>query len=112
MKPLLKNDLENFTLRFDKFIDAEIRSINVISATSIKVTMACQDRSRGFDWLCITLEFSNVSDASLVDTSKLPFIDMSEGIEIRYEDSKFIFTIKNATIFIASSSIKYEESPF
>ncbi len=112
MKPLLKNELANFTSRFAKFMDAEIRSIDVLSATTIKVTIACQDSARGFDWLTLTLEFSNVTDASLVDNSKLSFIDMSEGAEVRYEDESFIFDIKNATILIKSSNIKYEEGLF
>jgi hypothetical protein len=112
MKPLLKDELKSFVLRFNKFIDAEVRSIDITSATNIDVVIACQDSLRGFDWLSISLEFCNVIDASVVENSKLSFIDLSEGIDIRYENSSFIFEIKNATIFINSSSIKYEEGLF
>jgi len=121
MKPLLAKELPNFTSRFGNFIDAEIRSIEVLSPISMKVVIACQDSARGFDWLTLNLEFSAVSDARLLEDSKLSLIDMSDGVSLIYEDNNFGFGIgeyhnlsgiKNATSYIISSSIKYEEGQF
>ena len=121
MKPLLPKELPSFIKRFGNFIDAEIRTIEVISPTTMKVVIACQDSARGFDWLTINLEFTDISDARLLDNSKLPLIDMSDGISLIYEDNSFAFGIgdyynlsgiKNATSYIISSSIKYEEGSF
>ena len=112
MKPLLKNTLDSFLKRFGNFIDAEIRSIDATSPTTISAVIACQDSARGFDWLTINFEFCGVIDASLIQNSKLRFIDMSSGLDITYRDGSFVFSINNATIFIKSSTIKYEEGLF
>ncbi|MCK9491546.1 MAG: hypothetical protein M0Q24_05610 [Sulfurimonas sp.] len=121
MKPLLEKDLERFCTRFIKFVDAELRSFEVISKDVIKVVIATQDSSRDYDWVTITLEFNNVSDAKLLKDDKLSLIDMSDGLTILSQDSLFafgvgnydnIFGIKNAICYIISSSIKYKEEQF
>lgn len=121
MKPLLAKDLPNFIKRFGNFLDAEIRSVEVISSTVMQVVIACQDSARGFDWLTLNLEFSGVTDAVLLDNSKLTLVDMSDGISLINEDKTFAFGlgdynnlsgIKNALSYIISSSIKYEEGSF
>ena len=87
----------------------------------MKVVIACQDSARGFDWLTIDLECSDIIDARLLEDSKLSLIDMSDGITFINEDNYFAFGIgnyhnlsgiKNATCYIVSSSIKYEEGLF
>ena len=121
MKPLLAKELANFTSRFGNFVDAKIRSIEVVSPTAMKVVFGCQDSARGFDWLSINLECSNVVDAKLIDNNKLSMIDMSDGISLIYEDGNFAFgignydkqtNIKSASSYIISSTLKYEEGPF
>ncbi len=121
MKPLLAKELPNFVSRFGNFVDAEIRSINIISPTVMSVTIGCQDSARGFDWLSINLECSNVVDARLIDEKKLSLIDMSDGASLLHEDGNFAFgignhdnhsSLKNATSYIVSSTIKYEEDLF
>ncbi|WP_324171758.1 hypothetical protein [Sulfurimonas sp.] len=121
MKPLLKTELPNFLKRFGNFIDGEIRSIDIISPTIIKVTMAAQDSARGFDWLSINLEFSNIIDAKLIENSKLSLLDTSEGLALFFQDDCFAFSIsnytnlenvKNSLFYIISSNIKYEEDLF
>ena len=121
MKPLLSKDIPNFVKRFGNFVDAEIRTIEVVSPTTMRVAIACQDSARGFDWLTITLECSDILDARLLDDSKLSLIDMSDGASIIFEDDNFAFGIgdyhnlsgiKNAISYIISSSLKYEEGPF
>ena len=121
MKPLLKKDLPNFMERFGSFIDGEVRHVEVVSPTVIKVVLAGQDSARAFDWITVELEFSNVSDAGLLDNSKLSLIDMSEAISIINEDNLFAFglgqysnlsSIKNSNLYIISESIKYLEGAF
>ena len=121
MRPLLTKDLPNFLERFEYFTDGEFRCIDVISPSVIKVTLAGQDSARGFDWITVELEFSGVSDAALIESSKLPFIDMSSGINITFNDNKFAFAvdkcynisnITNSICYIVSSSIKCKEGAF
>ncbi len=121
MKPLLAKELPSFVSRFGNFVDAQIRSIDVISPTTINVIIACQDMARGFDWLSINLELSNITDARLLEESKLSLIDMSDGISIIYDDNKFAWgvgaydnlsSIKNSTTYIVSSNIKFKEGAF
>ena len=80
VKPLLKKDLSAFLKRFDGFKDAELRSIEIISPTIVKITLAVQDSAREFDWITIKLELSEIIDARLLENSKLPHVDMSVGI--------------------------------
>ncbi len=121
VKPLLPKELPSFVSRFGNFVDAEIRSINIVSPKTMNIVIACQDSARGFDWLTITLECNNIIDARLIENSKLSLVDMSEGASLIYEDGNFslgigsynnLSGIKNATIYIISSSIKYEEGSF
>ncbi len=121
MKPLLAKDIKPLLARFNNFADAELRSIEIISPTIIKITLAGQDSARGFDWLTICFEFSGVLDAKLLENSKLSLVDMSDGINIVYEDGNFVFgignyknltNIKNSVCFLISSALKYEEGAF
>ncbi len=121
MKPLLPQELPNFVKRFGSFIDAELRSIEILSPSTMKVTIACQDSLRDFDWLTLDIEFNAVVDAKIIDNSKLSHIDMSAGVTFLYEADLFGFGIgeystnsgiKNAITFIISSNIKYEEGLF
>jgi len=111
VKPLLKKDIKEFLYRFDNFLGANIKDISVIDSTTIEMSLEAQDRALGFDWVELTLSFSGVSDARLVDNSKLEFLDMSEGIALR-ADSSFEFAIgsytdiKSASCFIVATSLK------
>ena len=112
MKPLLTNDLNSFLSRFDNFEGSEFRNLEIISPTSFKVTLATQDRARGYDWLTIDFEFTNISSANLLDDSKLKYIDLSAGIAISNNGTEFAFKILDSTFFIECSSIKYQEGAF
>ena len=111
MKPLLAKDIAAFVERFENFQDAEFRSLELLSAQSTLVTFAVQDAARAFDWITISLEFQDIVDAALVADDKLHLIDMSEGVELTFENS-FKFQIKNATFFIQAKSLKYQEGTF
>ena len=107
--------------RFESFKDAEFRSLEVISPLEMKATFAVQDSARDFDWITLTFEFSGVSDARLLESKKLPYVDMSDGISIIKEDDFIAFgigecynssTIRNATCFIIANSLKTFEGTF
>jgi len=119
MKPLTK--VEEFLERFDNFKDSEFRSLEIKSPTSMSITLATQDKNRDFDWITITLDFIDVSDALLVDGNKLQHIDLSDGVTILKNQDKFYFgigvcssvdSIKTSTLFIESSNLKYKEGSF
>jgi hypothetical protein len=119
MKPLLKKDLSTFLKRFNDFRDAELRSLEIISPTAVKITLEAQDSAREFDWITISLELSGISDANLPQNSKLPHIDMSDGITIIFTDTQIAFgignydnfsNITNSICYIKATSIKYQES--
>lgn len=112
MKPLLAKELPNFTKRFGDFIDAEFRSIEIISPTQINLTLACQDVARGYDWLTLEFEFHNIGKASLIDNDKLLHVDTTDGITLKYENNTFIFKTNNATLHVEASEIKYQENSF
>lgn len=119
MQPL--KNIDTFLKRFNNFKDGEFRSIEVISPTSINITLAGQDESRAFDWISLKLEFTAVSDAKLLDASKLSLIDMNDGISIIKNNNTIAFalsecynisSIKTSSIYIESLNVKYEEGLF
>jgi len=121
MKPLLEKELPSFLQRFDNFKEAEFRSLEMISPTQISITFATQDNARAFDRVTIKLEFTNVTDAKLLQESKISLINISDGISIIYNNNKFAFTIaecynisdiKNTTLYIISDSLKFQEGIF
>ncbi|MEN8303875.1 MAG: hypothetical protein ABFQ64_07380 [Campylobacterota bacterium] len=120
MKPLLAKDLAAFMQRFNNFKDGEFRSLEVISPTTMKIALAGQDEARAFDWVSIELEFNGVSDAKLLDSSKLHLVDMGDGINL-IDDGGIAFgvgeydtlsSIKNSLCYIVCSDIKYQEANF
>ena len=107
--------------RFENFKDAEFRSLEISSSTDISLTYALQDAARAFDWITITLHFSGISDARLLDESKMSLIDMSNGISIINHENKLAFgigecynvsSIKSSTCYIISDNLKYQEGTF
>jgi len=120
MKPLLEKDLAAFMQRFNNFKDGEFRSLEVISPTTMKITLAGQDEARAFDWISLELEFNGVSDARLLENSKLSLIDMNDGVNLIHNEL-FAFgvgeynnlsNIKNSTCYIISTDVKYQEGNF
>ena len=121
MKPLHADNLDSFMERFDNFRNGEFRSIEIISPTTITITLAGQDSTREFDWISMKFEFNSVSDAKLLENGKLSFVDMSDGVSIINADSLFAFglgkcynipNVKSSACHIVSSSLKYEEGLF
>lgn len=121
MKPLLKKDIDGFLKRFDSFIDSELRSIDITSPSIIKITLATQDSARGFDWITIEFEFSGISDAKLLENSKLVHVDMSDGISLISADDMYIFAIgkyntptniTDSICYLKATSIKYKQGSF
>ena len=107
--------------RFDSFKDAELRSLEIVTRTHIKLIIAVQDSARAFDWITLELEFVGVSDARFVEENKLQYIDMSDGVSLLHVNNEFAFgigacdnasTIKNSTLYIISKDLKYKEGQF
>ena len=120
MKPLLAKDLAAFMQRFNNFKDGEFRSLEVISPTTMKITLAGQDEARAFDWISLELELNGVNDARLLDSSKLHLVDMSDGVNLIH-DGEIAFglgeydnlsSIKNSSCYIICTDIKYQEGGF
>ena len=121
MKPLSVNSIESFLKRFDNFRDGELRSIKILSPTSMLITLAGQDTAREFDWISMQFEFSNINNANLIEDSKLSLVDMSDGISIINVENQFAFgigkcynisSVKSSTCYIISSDLKYQEDLF
>ena len=121
MKPLHVSSLKDFLARFENFIGCEIKTITLKSPTVINIRISVQDSGRGFDWIDVNLECSNVSDAKLLEESKLSFLNMQEGINIFFDDKKYVFSYgdysdienaKDSPLYIICDSIKFEELPF
>ncbi len=121
MKPLDASQITKFLERFDDFKESEIRSLEIISPTEIEITLTAQDKARAFDWITVTMLLSGVSDAKLIDTSKVGFVDMDNGITILKEGSNFAFgvgqynnisALKDAQLYIISQTIKHKEGAF
>ncbi len=121
MKPLLVNKTPELLSRIDSAIDGEIHSVVMNSATNFTIELSVQDRNRGNDWINIAFEIDGVSDARLIEDNKLPFVDVSEGITIAFEGGVCAFAIgkyssiealRDATLYLLGTSIKYEERPF
>ena len=119
MQPI--TNIDTFLQRFNNFKDAEFRSIDVSSATTMNVVFATQDEARGFDWITITLEFNEINDAKLLNDSKLSLVDMEDGISLITEDKTVGFalgkynsitSLKDSVCYIVSSSVKYSEGSF
>ncbi|WP_434657771.1 hypothetical protein [Sulfurimonas sp. NW9] len=107
--------------RFDSFKNADLRSLEVISPTHLKLVLAVQDAARDYDWITVTLDFTEVTDARLLEQSKLQFINMSDGASLLHVNKEFAFgigecyniqAIKNSTLYIISKDLKYKEGQF
>jgi len=121
MKPLNPSEITKFLERFDDFKESKIRSLEIVSPTEMKMTFAVQDKARAFDWITINLLFNGVSDAALIDKNKLDYVVMDEGISILHEGNFFglclgryknFSSIKDASLYILSKNIKYNEGAF
>ena len=121
MKPLNSSQTAKFLERFDDFKGSEIRSLEILSASEMKLTLAAQDKARDYDWITINLLFTDISDARLVDDSKLAFLDMDEGVTILFDENQYGFSVgsysnlsslKDAALYIIAKNIKYDEGAF
>jgi len=121
MQPLTPTKFNEFLQRFNFFIDAEIRSLQVKDATTFELTFALQDEARAFDWITLTLEFSAIINAKLLEDTQLSFVDMSEGVSLFTQDDVIYFGIgkdltpslvESASLYIKSKSLKYKEGQF
>ncbi len=121
MNPLLTNKTPELLKRIDNAIDGELISLTMNNPQNFTVELSVQDKNRGYDWINIAFEVDGLSDAKLVEDTKLSFVDLSEGITILYKEGLVLFAIgkygssescKDAVLFLEGTTIKYEERPF
>ena len=119
MKPLMHSGLADFLYRFESFANAELSDIEIITPTSIKMELSTQDRQRSFDWIGLDFLFEEVVEANLIESEKLKYIDMDDGLTILHENGLFYFMVgnyktsngtKDALCYIISKSLKFQES--
>ncbi|NOQ31027.1 MAG: hypothetical protein GQ570_07905 [Helicobacteraceae bacterium] len=121
MQPLTPKVKQKLLKRFNNFCDSEIRAITIVDPITINIEFSLQDENRAFDWINLKLEFSEVSNATLVDNAKLTMLDMSEGMSLLFEDTKVGFglgeydnisSLQSSQLFFIASSVKYKELEF
>lgn len=121
MKPLNKQSTQQLLERILNGTDAELRSITVLGPTTMQLRMSVQDKNRGFDWLDIIFEVNGITNAQLLDDTKLAYVDMSEGISILYDGDNVglgvgeytsLAALESSTLFFIGSGIKYAETDF
>ena len=105
--------------RFEHFKGAEFRSVEIISATHIKLIFGVQDKARAYDWITMEFDFYGVKDAKLIEDSKLNFVDMSDGITL-IKDTLLSFAIgeynntniHDAIFYVKADDVKYTQGQF
>jgi hypothetical protein len=119
VKPLSASALKNLLERIDTAREGEIRSLTLLSPTSIEIRFSVQDIARGYDWIDVVFRVDGVNDAKLVSDNVLRALDMSEGITVEIHDKNCALAIGNysgraneAPFYIIGTSIGYEELPF
>jgi len=100
--------------KYDNFKYEQIRSVQHLSDGSKVVRLVVQDED-GEDTDTIDIEFSNIRDLRILESSVLSFLDMSSGITIIKENGLYGFAIgsgtamlhvHNAPMYIIASDIK------
>lgn len=101
--------------RIDHAKDGQLRSITVLSPTSIAIRFSVQDRARGFDWIDIVFQVDGVNDAKLISEPLISSMDMSEGITVESDGmaiGAYKGRLREASMYITGASIGYEELPY
>jgi hypothetical protein len=103
--------------KYDNFKYEQIRSVQHLSDGSKVVTLVIQDDD-GEDTDTINIQFSDIKDLRILDSSVLSFLDMSSGITIIKENGLYGFAIgsgtamlhvHNAPFYIVATEIKVLE---
>lgn len=103
--------------RYDHFRDFEIRALHAPMQGAIAVTLVEQNEE-GEDERAVAITFEGVSDARVLQSAVLPFLDMMRGISIIHERDRYAFAIGrcdtmlhalNAPLYIISTAVSVEE---
>jgi hypothetical protein len=103
--------------RFDNVTGGELVSIEMLTPISFKIALTAQDKNRAFDWVNLNFEVSGVKDARLVEDKALKAIDMSEGVNISFEEESVKIGFGSneylsSPLYLEATTLKYEESEF
>lgn len=111
--------LKSLLERIDFAREGEIRTVTLLSPTSIEIRFSVQDIARGYDWIDVAFRIEGVTDAKLVSDAILKTLDMSEGISAEIGVSACALAIgsyngraNEAPLYILGTSMGYEELPF
>ncbi len=115
IKPLSASSLAPLLSRIDNARDGQLRSITVLSPTSIAIRLSVQDSARGFDWIDVIFQVDGVKDAKLVSESVLTSMEMSEGITVESNGlaiGSYAGRLNEAPVYVIGASIGYDEEVF
>lgn len=119
IKPLSVSTLTPLLTRIDDARDGQIRSLILLSSSTLQIVFSVQDVARDYDWIEIVFQVNGVTDAKLVSDAVLPTLDMSEGITLELEATCCALAIGNyrgraheAPLYILGTSLGYQERPF
>lgn len=119
IKPLSAQTLTALLARIDNARYGEIRSVTLLSPTSIEVRLSTQDIARGYDWIDLAFRIDGVHDAKLVSDNVLEMLDMREGISVSMDNTGCALAIGGhsgregeAPFYILGMSLGYKELPF
>lgn len=111
-------EINNLLEKYHNFRDAQIRSVQNLTETSKRLTIAIMDDD-GEDTGSVTLEFDGITESRILDNSVLAFLDMMRGITLIKENDLYGFglgqgsamlQVHNAPMYIIASQMKIEEN--
>ncbi len=98
-----------------------LRALSLDGPATARLRISVQDRQRGFDWIDLEFEMSEITDARLVDDKTLAMIDTDDGLTIVLENGKWgigigryhsLEALKSSALYLVGGGLKYEEMPF
>ncbi len=121
MKTVDAKEAQKIQERFLHGENCECVLIDPIDATTIRVELSVQDKTREYDWIDLVFEFYGVSDAKLLSDNQLKQIDTTEGFSINLDQNSVSFALdkytnvkssKDSPLYIIATTLKYEERAF
>ena len=107
-------EINNLLAKYDHFRYAQLRSIESLTETSKRLTIAIQD-DEGEDVEMVVIEFDNITASKILINSVLSYLDMGDGISIVKENNLYGFAVgsgtamlhvRSAPMYIIASDIK------
>ncbi len=109
--------IQTVTTKYNRFKDAEIRSLYTPDDTSVVITLAVQNDDAE-DIAKIKVTCDNITDKRLLVNEVLPFLDMMSGVSMFEERNLHAFAIGqcdtmlhvvNAPLYVVCKTLTIEE---